>query len=341
MSRSSNTRRWRDGAAAQAATVLLLGLISLCWIARPSVAGAEAQASATPEQQAAAHFDRGVELYGEGSLEAALVEFERAYELQPHYRLLYNLAQIQAERHQYAAALRLFEQYLAEGGAEVAEQRRSETLAELAKLRERVALLWVEANAEGAKLYVDDQMVATLPLSQHVMINPGVCRVRVEKPGYVPVKREVRVASGEHPRLKVQLREEARSGAMQRSTATAPRGSAQANYRPFWGASVSALALGGTALTFGLLARAEDAQLERMLENFEPREESLAARRSRLKTYAALTDGFAAASLAALGLALYFLIDPPAASATRQDTARTSSVRVLPRRGGLGLHGTF
>src|SRR5690349_10373833 len=60
----------------------------------------------TNEQSSAAarvHFARGVEHYDEGNFDAALAEIERAYQLEPsNYKLLYNLAQVQMERHDNA-----------------------------------------------------------------------------------------------------------------------------------------------------------------------------------------------------------------------------------------------
>jgi hypothetical protein len=61
----------------------------------------------SPEQVSSArvHFLRGVESYKEGAFDIAVVEFTRAYEIAPNFRVLYNIAQSQAERHDYAAAL--------------------------------------------------------------------------------------------------------------------------------------------------------------------------------------------------------------------------------------------
>ena len=85
------------------------------------------QKKAAPEQKAAPaesaklddaqrRFQRGIELYKESDFDAALVEFKRAYELVPSYKILYNLGQVSYQRHDYASALRYFRQYLEEGG---------------------------------------------------------------------------------------------------------------------------------------------------------------------------------------------------------------------------------
>ena len=48
-----------------------------------------------------------------------LAEFMRAYELLPNYRVLYNIGQVQLERHDYVAALHAFDDYLEQGARDV------------------------------------------------------------------------------------------------------------------------------------------------------------------------------------------------------------------------------
>src|SRR5687767_10373630 len=91
----------------------------LLWFALTHVAvsaGAEIPTSPAPEasrvsttsstpkgdtriRRAQSHFRRGVDLYEERNYDGALAEFSRAHELVPNYRVLYNLAQTQVERH--------------------------------------------------------------------------------------------------------------------------------------------------------------------------------------------------------------------------------------------------
>src|SRR5690606_15305964 len=72
-------RSWSHGVGL--ALVAAGVMTSLTW-SQPSHAQEATQAAA------AEHFERGIELYREGSLDAALVEFERAYESVPDYRVL-------------------------------------------------------------------------------------------------------------------------------------------------------------------------------------------------------------------------------------------------------------
>jgi hypothetical protein len=318
-------------------------LCLLCGLALP-LASAAQQNVGEREQEAGARFERGVELYGEGNLDAALVQFERAYELIPNYRVLYNLAQLQAERHEYVAALSFYERYLEQGGDEVPEARRVESLAQIESLRERVGQLWVESDVAGAKLFVDDELVAELPLSSPIPINAGLRHVRLEKSGYTPVFRKLKVAGGDTPRVRIMLRA-AVAGAAAPSDSTASAAGARPDYRPLWVASAATVALAGATVTMGLLARGENQDLDRSLDLFPGRPEEVQHHRSRVKTYAALTDGLGAVSLVSLGLSLYFAFSPPARSAVgREVSGRASSPgksRLTTQFTGTGLVGSF
>lgn len=317
----------------------------LCGLALPVVSAAQANLGER-EQEAGARFERGVELYGEGNLDAALVQFERAYELIPNYRVLYNLAQLQAERHEYVAALSLYERYLEQGGDEVPEARRIESLAQIESLRERVGQLWVQSDVAGAKLFVDDELVAELPLSSPIPINAGVRHVRLEKSGYTPVFRKLKVAGGDTPRVRIPLRAAVLgASAGSSSDGAASSAGARPDYRPLWVASAATVALTGATVTMGLLARRENQDLARSLDLFPGRPEEVQNHRSRLKTCAALTDGLGAVSLVSLGLSLYFGLAPPGRSAVGREvagrTSRLGTPRLTTQFTGTGLVGSF
>ncbi|MBV9946426.1 MAG: tetratricopeptide repeat protein, partial [Myxococcales bacterium] len=54
--------------------------------------GATSAAAAQASEDASVHFKRGLQLFDEGDYTLALVEFNRAYQLAPNYRALYNIA---------------------------------------------------------------------------------------------------------------------------------------------------------------------------------------------------------------------------------------------------------
>src|SRR5262245_55283292 len=94
-------------------------IVALGLIAALAAPGGRALAAPSPTDEARERFGRGVQLFHEGSLEAALAEFQKAHQLAPNYRLHYNIAQVQYELHNFVEALRSFWKYLAQGGSEI------------------------------------------------------------------------------------------------------------------------------------------------------------------------------------------------------------------------------
>lgn len=182
----------------------LLMFALLLWCSAPPLARAqepqsEAEAPAVPDNvaKARAHFQKGVDYYSEGDLAAAMVEFQRAYELEPSYRLLYNLAQVSYEQRDYAQAERYFRDYLAQGKAEIEPARRQDVQDELQRLKGRVADVWLRPNRSDAQLFIDERPVGRAPLAKPVRVSAGHRTVRAELPGFAPVQRVIDVVGGE------------------------------------------------------------------------------------------------------------------------------------------------
>src|SRR5882724_8259113 len=178
----------------------VLSLVLLTSLAFPSPVWAQTK-TGKPEggelDEARTRFQRGVDLYKEGSYDAALAEFTKAYELAPNYRVLFNLAQVQSERHDYVAAVRFFEKYLSQGGADIPAERRDQVAKELSALRGRVTQLTVGVDVEGAELLVDGVSVGKLPMTEPALVSAGVRQIQVRKTGYESAARTETIAGGE------------------------------------------------------------------------------------------------------------------------------------------------
>jgi tetratricopeptide (TPR) repeat protein len=190
-------------------TLCLVLLLASC-LAPIARAQEPEAATATPEsttesttERARVHFQKGVDYYAEGDLTAAMVELQRAYEIEPSYRLLYNLAQVSYEQREYAAAERFFQEYLTQGQAEITPERRSEVELELERLKGRVANVRLGASLPDAQLFVDGHVVGRAPLEKPIRVSAGRRTVRAELPGHTPVERVIDVVGGEP--LSVQL----------------------------------------------------------------------------------------------------------------------------------------
>jgi tetratricopeptide (TPR) repeat protein len=282
------------------------------------------------------HFQRGVELYRSGAYDAALAEFSRAYESAPNYRVLYNLAQTQAQRHDYVEALALFQSYLEEGAGQLSETRADEVRAEIGELERRTSRLRVDVNVDDARLFINDRPSVDLPRDEPLLLNAGIHRLRVDKPGYLSVSRTVTLAGGDDLSLTFELSPELD---MDDVPAPAPPPPALPPLPPvdrtaFWTSLAATGALAGTSLTFGILTRRANADLEERLDQFPAPRSAVEAGRARVRSFALLTDVFGVAAVAALGLTTYFYLDTaapaheaaPASGLRAQLGLRSSSV---------------
>jgi tetratricopeptide (TPR) repeat protein len=98
-----------------------------------------ARADPTEERAfARSHFNRGVELAKAGSYESALAEFEQAYQISPHFSVLYNIGQAELALERPELAVETLRRYLAEGGERIAPARRAEVISTIATELERM-----------------------------------------------------------------------------------------------------------------------------------------------------------------------------------------------------------
>jgi hypothetical protein len=148
-------------------------------------------------EEARGHFQRGVDLFTERNFGAALVEFRRANEAAPNYRLLYNVGQTCHELADYVCALQSFQDYLAKGGREIPDTRVAEVEGSIRKLRARVATVVVTVSVPGAEVVVDDQAVGISPLAAPLTLSAGRRRLSATKAGLVPVVKVVDLAGGD------------------------------------------------------------------------------------------------------------------------------------------------
>ncbi|AKF07641.1 PEGA domain-containing protein [Sandaracinus amylolyticus] len=172
--------------------------------------------------EARTRFARGVELYDEGRYDAALAEFQRAYDLAPAVAVLFNIAQVHAALGHAVESVDAFERYLREGGATISPERRADAEAELARQRARISTLVIEANVLGAIVAIDDVDVGTTPLGERVRVSAGERVIAVRAPGHETVTRRVRIAGGAHETVRIELIESASPRASLRVRTTLP-----------------------------------------------------------------------------------------------------------------------
>jgi tetratricopeptide (TPR) repeat protein len=300
--RSPRAQRWLPLHGARA---WLPGLTLICMTA----AGAAAQDQPAPEpsagesgvvDRARAHFQKGVDYYTDGDLAAALVEFQRAYKIQPTYLLLYNLGQVTYEQGDYAAAERYFRSYLDEGGDQIEPARRREVQADLDRLKGRVADVFFRSDQPETRVFVDDQPVARAPFSQPIRVSAGKRRIRAESPGYAPFTRVIDVIGGED--LTVELALGAPLEVLYREGPDEARGPHPAL---FSGIATGVLAAGAGAMAFW--TSREDAKYADALERRTTRRE-LDSLADSTETKALITDVLIGAAVVTGALTVVLLL---------------------------------
>ena len=135
-------------------------------IALAAGTGAAAEDAGTTYKEGVAAFDAG--RYAE-----AADLFRAAHAQKPSFKLLYNIGQSEAAAKRFGAALEAFERYLAEGGDEIAPDRRDEVLAEVERLRKMVGAVQIEAP-DGAEVFLDGVRRGTAPLPGKIPVSAGV-----------------------------------------------------------------------------------------------------------------------------------------------------------------------
>lgn len=327
---------------------LLVGLSA----AAPSLAqGPAAGASA---EEASDMFERGLEFFHEGDYQAAMIHFRKAYELEPNWRVLYNVAQTSKELRDYAGALTSYRRYLEEGGAALDAQRRAEVTASIEALADRVASVTITANVEGADVSIDDVFVGKTPLPEALVVNAGRRKLSLQRAGYAPLTRYEDLAGTERRTLEIELVPLALApqgpsepgapvtpGPAPDADGATPAGSSSAVP---WVLLAATAATGVATGVFGGLALHKNSELDGALAAFPASEGSIDDARSEARTFAALTDVFGVLTILGAGATVTAFVvtssDDSAASSSGP-TVASRSVRVSFGPGTVGLSGRY
>lgn len=330
------------------ATVLLAAWVCpALLLAQPTVPpapGASASASAgakTPAmEEAQRRYTRALELFNEGAHDAALLEFRRAYELAPSWRILFNIGQVNVQLNDYARALDAFSRYLKEGGPEIPPARAAEVQTQLERLKGKVASLEIISSVPDAEVTVDDVVVGKTPLDKPVMINIGRRKVTLAAAGRLPQTKVIEAAGGD----KLQLRIDPVS------TEVAPTATATATAAPtatvsvperhiFWPGWVAVGVLGAGAAVTGVLSLGATSDHNDKLNQFGTPRADLDDSRSKARTLSIATDVLLGAALITGGVSLYLsLRTRPSSSAS---SASPSSLQLRLGASSVGLGGSF
>jgi tetratricopeptide (TPR) repeat protein len=151
--------------------------------------------------EAAAHYQRGLELANQQHYEEALDAFNAAYALSPHFAVLYNVGQAEMALGHPLEAIVALTRYLHDGGEQVPLSRRELVQAQIALLEAKLAELSITSERPGVTVRVDDLEVGQTPLFQPVRLAAGAHTVTASAPDGPTVTRQVTLAEGERQKL--------------------------------------------------------------------------------------------------------------------------------------------
>jgi Tetratricopeptide repeat len=307
--------------------------------------------------EARAHFQRGVDFFKEGDFRAALIEFKRAYEIAPNYKVLYNLGQTSLELQDYASALRSFDRYLSDGGKEVPAARRTQVDGEIEKLKKRVARIEVTTNVPDAEIFVDDVSVGHTPLSAPVAVSAGRRKISALKGGLTST-RMVDVAGGDSTAVSLEILAPTAAPAAPRApepartpvrtpeatpppvvlVPAAPAVAAQRSQgnKALWvGITVTGALAAGTVAT-GIFTLRSKKDFDNTIARYGVEPQAVSDARSKTRTLALVTDILAGATVVAGGITVVSVL---VGGGSSKEQAKALAMSVTP--GGLVATGTF
>jgi tetratricopeptide (TPR) repeat protein len=239
---------------------------------------ASAQPSDDPRGRSRALFVEGVEALNDTRVRDALVLFQRAYELYPHYKTLYNIGLCQRSLGNFVAAAEAFQRFLDDGGDAIAADEKARVGALLAEVEGRLSMVTVQTNP-AAVLTVDGRR-ASDPV---VRLDPGEHVFEASAPGFVSRREAVTTRAGEKRTIDLAM---VAVPAKPPAPEAPPVDSSLRNNIPFW----IAAGLSATAAVTGIVCGAIALSDEHAYKDLATSDEEAARRRSRGQTLSVVAD---------------------------------------------------
>jgi hypothetical protein len=246
----------------------------------------------------------------------ALAALRASYDVQPDYRVLYNVGLVCVRLADTQCATKSFEQYLKEGGAQVPAKRKKEIDAQLKTLL-RAGALSITSAAADAEVRIDGTVVGKTPLAKPVPVGPGNHVVVLVVNG-AATEKTVRIAPGETQKLEIDPQAEppppaAPPPSPPPAAAPSPPPSATTTAPPVREAShgvpiipwVITGALAAGTVTAGILTQRMNDRYSALNDIYPISREELDATYAKTKNLMMLTGALGGATVISLGFALY------------------------------------
>lgn len=141
-------------------------------------------------------FDEGVAALEQKKYGEALLAFEEAYEISPHWAVLAHIGTCYARLDRPVKAVKNFEKYLADGGNKITPDERKTAENMIAQQKQKLGVLVLSVGKEGVEALVDGETLGKSPFEE-ILLSPGSHEVAVIFDTRDIVKRDIDLAGGE------------------------------------------------------------------------------------------------------------------------------------------------
>ncbi|HTQ06000.1 MAG TPA: PEGA domain-containing protein [Polyangiaceae bacterium] len=292
--------------------------------APPPAAEGAAPAAAAPSEaairEASDHYEAGLALYADGEFKRAAIEFDRAYELVPNYRALYNIGQVRIQLHDYARASKALKAYLKEGGDKIDPERKKSVSDDIEMLATRTATLAIESNEAGAEVLVDGELAGTTPLAEPLLLDTGDHHIAIHKDGFDTREETITLASRDSQSLRIDIQ---RTPA-ERSpvVVVAPQAPPSDRTAWLWGTWSATAGLAATSAIMGGLGISAANDLNHLRNTIGSSRDQLDSAQHRAQTLLGAADILGGAAIVTGGIALYLTLSKPSSASTEKEKQR-------------------
>jgi hypothetical protein len=155
--------------------------------------------------EARKHWDSAQVLAGDDNFEAALTEFQAAYDLSKEPRVLLNVAVSLRKLKRYADAIVAMQRELAEGGADLEPELAEKLKQQIDEAMPLTTTLSVELAEKDADVTIDGRPVGKSPIAGEIRVDVGERTIVIKKAGFVDLTKKVTVAAATPIKVAVEL----------------------------------------------------------------------------------------------------------------------------------------
>lgn len=150
-----------------------------------------------PAEEYKRHLDLGVKLFNDRNYDAAIAEFEAAYDAEAKASPLINIALSQKALFRYPAAIATLEKALAEHDDTMTDKDKAAARAAIEEMKSLLAHVRLEVSPPHAEVRLDGVPVNRSESADTLTVGPGTHEIQVSADGYGSETRSVTVASGD------------------------------------------------------------------------------------------------------------------------------------------------